>query len=128
MTISLYKIRTGTSTESSLDFIAAIFMGLLCYGCLFIDGIPALPKKIISFVSGFSYSLYVIHLPLCIFLTAAFGADQQNWGIKSFVMYLLILILVVGVSVLFWFCFESRYIQVRAIVRKKYLPQAAGLS
>ncbi len=128
LVICLYKIRTGTSTESSLDFITAIFMGLLCYGCLFADGIPAFPKKIISFISGFSYSLYVIHLPLCIFLTAALGADQQNWGIKSFLMYLLIIILVVGVSVLFWFCFESRYIQVRALVRKKYLPQTAGFS
>ncbi len=128
LVICLYKIRTGASTESRMDFVTAIFMGLLCYGCLFIDGIPSLPKKVISFVSGFSYSLYVIHLPLCIFLTAAFGADQQNWGIKSFVMYLLILILVVGVSVLFWFCFESRYIQVRALIRKKFLPRAAVLS
>ena len=126
--ICLYKIRTGTSTESSLDFIAAIFMGILCYGCLFMDGIPSFPRKIISFVSGFSYSLYVIHLPLCIFLTAAFGVDQQNWGTKSFMLYLFILILVTGVSVLFWYCFESRYISLRAVVRKKYFPQTVRLS
>jgi peptidoglycan/LPS O-acetylase OafA/YrhL len=124
----LYKIRTGTSTEDSLDFIAAFFMGILCYGCLYLDGIPLIPKKIISFVSGFSYSLYVIHLPLCIFLTAAFGVTQQGWGMKNFLMYLLILILVTGISFFFWFCFESRYIQVRTLVRKKYLPQTIGLS
>jgi peptidoglycan/LPS O-acetylase OafA/YrhL len=124
----LYKIRTGTSTEDSLDFIAAFFMAILCYGCLYLDGIPLIPKKIISFVSGFSYSLYVIHLPLCIFLTAAFGVTQQDWGMKNFLMYLLILILVTAVSVFFWFCFESRYIQLRTLVRKKYLPQTIGLS
>jgi peptidoglycan/LPS O-acetylase OafA/YrhL len=127
LVISLYKIRTGT-TETILDFIMAFFMGILVYGCLFMKGMPEFPAKIISFISGFSYSLYVIHLPLCIFLTAALGQTQQNLGIKSFLVYLLILILVAGISVLFWFCFESRYLQLRAIVRKKYLPQAAGLS
>ncbi|HSZ33537.1 MAG TPA: acyltransferase [Puia sp.] len=127
LVISLYKIRTGTSTETILDFIMAFFMGILVYGCLFMKEMPEFPAKIISFISGFSYSLYVIHLPLCIFLTAALGQTEQNWGIKSFMMYLLILILVLGVSVLFWFCFESRYVQVRALVRKKYLPQLAGL-
>jgi peptidoglycan/LPS O-acetylase OafA/YrhL len=120
--ICLFKIRTGVSMAISFDFLTGIITAIVCYGSLYADGIRAIPKKIISFLSGFSYSLYVIHLPLCIFLSSAILGVRQIWGFKGILVYLLLAMLVIGITILFWYCFESRYLELRARVRNRLFP------
>jgi peptidoglycan/LPS O-acetylase OafA/YrhL len=119
--IVFYKLRIGGNLDFKEDFLSALPIVVLCYWGIYADMKFELPKKVISFFSGMSYSLYVIHLPLCIFLCSAFNAIQKDWTLKNFGFYSLIVSMVMGFTVLFWFCFEFRYLQLRTYARHKLL-------
>jgi peptidoglycan/LPS O-acetylase OafA/YrhL len=114
-----YKIRMGGVLDFQKDFIAGLLMAVLLYCGLYSNIRFEMPKKIIAFLSGMSYSLYVIHLPLCIFLCSALNRVQADWSMKNFAIYILVTLLIFIISVLFWYLFESRYLQLRSYIKSK---------
>jgi peptidoglycan/LPS O-acetylase OafA/YrhL len=117
-----YKIRMGGVLDFKKDFIAALSTAILIYSGLYANIRFEIPRKIISFFSGMSYSLYIVHLPLCIFFCAALNKVQIGWSMPALGIYILVALVVFGISVLFWYLFESRYIQLRTYLKNKLMP------
>jgi peptidoglycan/LPS O-acetylase OafA/YrhL len=102
------------------DLVSALVTAVLCYVGLYSDIQSKMLSRIIRFFSGISYSLYVIHLPLCLLITSWLTGSGNNWGLSYFLLYLFIALVVLGLTVIFWYCFESRYIQVRTYIKKRF--------
>jgi peptidoglycan/LPS O-acetylase OafA/YrhL len=118
--ICLYKLRTGGRSDFMKDFISGIVTGIVCYTGLFSNIRSRIINRVASFFSGISYSLYVLHLPLCILITSCLAGFQRDWGLNNFILYIIIVFFVLGVTVGFWYLFESRYIQVRTYLKRKF--------
>ena len=71
------------------------------------------------FFSEISYSLYVIHLPLSLFLTAWIFTNPAAWSLHRFAVYSLLYLFVLGMTFVFWMAFESRYKDVRRVLKEK---------
>ena len=115
----MYKVRTGGPSDFSKDFTIGLLTAVLCYWGIYSGLKSGILKRIMAFFSGLSYSLYVIHLPLCIFLCSSFSIIQKDWGLKGIAEYLFIALLVFGIAMVFWYCFESRYLSFRAYLKSK---------
>ena len=115
----MYKVRTGGPSDFSKDFTIGLLTAVLCYWGIYSGLKNKILKRIMAFFSGLSYSLYVIHLPLCIFICSLFSIIQKDWGQKGIAEYISIALLVFGVTVVFWFYFESRYLTFRAYLKSK---------
>jgi len=117
--VCFYELRTNGQSNLAKDFLSGVATGILCYAGLFSNMRSVILSKVVSFFSGISYSLYVIHLPLCIFITSLLAGTRKNWGIAWFLLYLFIAAVVFGLAIIFWYFFESRYIQVRAYIKSR---------
>ena len=115
----MYKVRTGGPSDFSKDFTIGLLTAVLCYWGIYSGLKNKILKRIMAFFSGLSYSLYVIHLPLCIFLCSLFSIIQKDWGLKGIAEYLFIALLVFGMAIVFWYYFESRYLPFRAYLKSK---------
>ena len=128
LALYFYKLRTGGGLDWEKDLMSGVITAVLCYAGLFATIHNKMISKIISFFSGISYSLYIIHLPLCIFITSLVVGSQKDWGLKYLLLYFLIAVIILGVTVIFWYCFESRYIQVRTYFKKKFFSGAPAIN
>jgi peptidoglycan/LPS O-acetylase OafA/YrhL len=124
--ICLYKLRMSGSQDWAKDFVTGTVTSVLCYVGIYSTIRSRIVSKIISFFSGFSYSLYVIHLPLALFISSLLVGTQKDWGLSSFFLYLFIVVVILGLTILFWYCFESRYIRVRAYIKKRVFSKSAA--
>jgi peptidoglycan/LPS O-acetylase OafA/YrhL len=122
--LCFYKLRTGGETDWQKDFMSGIVTGILCYAGLFADIRSKAIHQFSSFFSSISYSLYVIHLPLCILAVSILGGSQGDWTSGSFFTYLFIAVVIFGVVVIFWYFFESRYRQVRTFIKKRFFSRS----
>jgi peptidoglycan/LPS O-acetylase OafA/YrhL len=68
----------------------------------------ALMERLAIFLSDISYTLYLIHLPITILITAGLVRHRLTWGLGSILIYSMLLILILGISYLFWYLFEKR--------------------
>ena len=118
--IYFYELRISGPLDWVKDILSGLITAVLCFVGLYSDMRSKLISRIVSFFSGMSYSLYVIHLPLALFLSSWLVGSQKNWGASYFFLYLFIMALVLGVTVVFWYCFESRYIQVRTYIKRRF--------
>ncbi len=123
----MYKVRTGGSSDFSKDFTIGLLTAVLCYWGIYSGIKNKIAKRLFAFFSGLSYSLYVIHLPLCIFLCSLFSIIQKDWGLKGGAEYLFIAMLVFGLAIIFWYFFESRYIPFRAYLKSKILGKKKNI-
>ena len=119
-----YVLRIGGSLGWLKDLVSALVTAVLCYVGLYSDIQSKIISRIIRFFSGISYSLYAIHLPLCLLITSWLTGSGNNWGLYYFLLYLFIALVVLGLTVIFWYCFESRYIQVRTYIKKRFFSRA----
>jgi peptidoglycan/LPS O-acetylase OafA/YrhL len=117
--IFFYLLRTTGSVNWGMEFVSGILTGILCYCGLYSSLRSVTGSRIISFFSGFSYSLYIIHLPICIFITSFLVGPLKDWSISSLLLYLFIVVIILGVTIIFWYLFESRYKQVRNYIKKR---------
>src|SRR5450755_1058996 len=115
-----YELRISGRLDWVKDIMSGLITVVLCYVGLYSGMRSKFLSRIVSFFSGMSYSLYVIHLPLALFLSSWLVGSQKNWGPSYFFLYLFMIAIVLGVTVVFWYCFESRYIQVRTYIKRRF--------
>jgi peptidoglycan/LPS O-acetylase OafA/YrhL len=88
-------------------------------------------KTTASFFSRISYTLYLFHLPLAVFLCASINNPWQKWPKTPVHVaeYLLLNIVVVAFAYIFYLLFESRTDGIRRALfsephRERHLPAA----
>lgn len=98
--------------------IALSFTMLLC--CNLSDARAPFPGAAKS-LSAFSYSLYLVHMPIAQALGAKIGYQAlPNGKVSSYLIYLLALITIASVAWLFGFLFESRTRALRAMAGRLF--------
>lgn len=115
--VLLYHTRDLGGDPFTTDCMLGLLTSAIVFCALnfrFPDGIL---KRTISFISEFSYSLYVIHLPLAIFLSSWLFREPKTWNSKFFAVYLAVIAGILAVTILCWFLFESRYKKLRAVIK-----------
>jgi peptidoglycan/LPS O-acetylase OafA/YrhL len=114
----LFLIRMGYVTGNGKDFILAGIAGVLVYGLINAKEIGSGIQPFVRFLSGISFSLYVIHFPVAAFLSSVIMHNPVNMSAGYFLLYILTLLAIVMVVSVFWYLFESRYVFVRTYVKK----------
>ena len=121
-----YELRISGRLDWVKDIMSGLITVVLCYVGLYSGMRSKFLSRIVSFFSGMSYSLYVIHLPLALFLSSWLVGSQKNWGPSYFFLYLFMIAIVLGVTVVFWYCFESRYIQARTYIKRRFFKSGTA--
>jgi peptidoglycan/LPS O-acetylase OafA/YrhL len=111
------------------DYILAAVFSCAMYGLLNVRNHLgyALYRRTSHFFSGISYSLYLSHLPLILFLNALIVGNGLRWqpDMRHICLALLISVAVVGYACAVWWIAESRTDHVRSYLRsvlKQLLP------
>lgn len=120
--IVLFLIRINLIPDSLKDLVLALVTGVMVYSAINAPEIPGGIQRFTKFFSGISYSLYIIHYPLAILLSACFIQKPSFFGAKEFLLYVLAFLIILTIVFVFWFLFESRYIQLRAYIKTRLLP------
>ncbi len=94
------------------EYIIGILTAVLLYGLVAQDwpSKPGLYRSVAAFFSKISYTLYLFHLPLAVFLC---GLTNSPWRpraktLANLSLFALTDLVVLAIVVLMWFCFESR--------------------
>lgn len=117
----LYYTRNSGGSEWSTDMLMGLFTSAIVYCTLNLKFPAGTGRKTITFFSEISYSLYVVHMPLAIFFSSWLIGSPGAWNNHSFALYLAVMSGILGITVLWWFLFESRYKQIRASVKANHL-------
>jgi peptidoglycan/LPS O-acetylase OafA/YrhL len=107
------------------DWVVALSFSILCMGMIAGGSccMDSRPARIISFISESSYSLYANHFPLLI-LSAALGLHQLRFvsETKRAQGYIVLGILIWGISIFMWYMFERNTDKVRNYILKAFSP------
>ena len=103
------------------DFALALVFSCAMYCILNVRDRPsyALYRCLSHFLSGISYSLYLAHLPVILFLNAYILGNSLRWqpDLRHILLSLLISIAIVGYASVVWWIAESHTEQVRDYLR-----------
>ena len=93
--------------------------------------LPNILYKIVSWISDISYSLYLFHFPILMFLASIFHTRTQlQPDVRGICIYAVELSLLLGLCAVAWWLFERRTNEVRAVVERifKRSTKIAGQS
>ena len=129
--LCMYKLRTLRWSELLSQYILAIATSLFVY--VLIQQSDRAPKSVYRSVANFlsliSYTLYIVHLPLAIFLASMVNSPWHQWEKtpQKFALYLLLDGVVLASATLLWRLFEANtdYIR-RWLFERAYDPVAAS--
>ncbi|MGC4081728.1 MAG: acyltransferase family protein [Vicinamibacterales bacterium] len=112
---------TGSMTLEAGDFLVGIAFAVALY-VLVQDRRPDTSSRyrvLATRTAAFSYTLYVVHMPMLMFLRAALN-DGPQWsaGVGTTAAAMLIFVVLVGYAWVIWYCCESRTAIVRAWVSR----------
>ena len=83
--------------------------------------VHSITERLAVGLSEMSYTLYLTHFPIVILMGALIFKEQQlNLSIYSISLYLLIIVALLVVSWIFWWCFESRTPAVRSAANRLF--------
>lgn len=106
--IVLFLIRIGFQpmlfNDWSLGFVTCLYVASVAS----VSEINSNISQIINFFSKLSYSLYVFHFPLILFLTASTGYYQQVFSGKLLLIYFIFIIAVFLIVYLLWYFIERK--------------------
>jgi peptidoglycan/LPS O-acetylase OafA/YrhL len=127
--ICLFASRTGRFGILGGDLLVGLAFSFFLFGVLQMDYLPRNPNyaRIAHFLSGFSYSLYLLHFPFLLFLRGCI-APTTRWqpDLEHLVYGSLIGILVLGYSWFVAFFTENRTHVVRKWMRKWFGRRELG--
>lgn len=109
----LVMIRSSKMPSVFNDFSLAVVMAFFIYFLLPLQG--NFIKKTALFISKISYTLYVVHFPLCLFLTSYFHRNIQAFTLTNFFVFLLFFGVVIAYSFVFWFLFERNTEKIKTL-------------
>ena len=111
------------------DFALAVAFSCAMYGMLNVRERTGyhLYQRASHFLSGISYSLYLSHLPVALFLNALIIGNGKRWQPDGYHIFLAVLIsvVIVGYACVVWWTAEARTDQVRNYlhsVQRRPLP------
>ncbi|MBC8052871.1 MAG: acyltransferase [Sphingobacteriaceae bacterium] len=77
-------------------------------------------KKFATYLSNLSYTLYLTHLPLCMFVTSWLSFQVMESNAKNFVIYIALCLFILLYSTLFWYLFERNTDKVKRWIFSLY--------
>lgn len=107
------------------DFLIAIAVFVFVYFSLNISSSqfsPFLGYRSISFASLVSYSLYLFHTPLLVFIASNyFVANSERWtpSLEAFLPSVVIVVTCLAYSVFMWWLFERNTKSIKAFIRAR---------
>jgi len=120
ISVLLFYTRDSGGSRFTTDFIMGLLTSAVVFCSLNFRFPGGILKKAVSFISEFSYSLYVIHMPLAIFLSSWLIREPLTWNYKLFAIYIAIITGILAITILCWFLFESRYKQLRTAIKSHH--------
>ena len=111
----------GQAVYAELQF--TIFLTIALFSLLFFFGtfekIPSIILKIFKFFAGYSYSLYLTHMPIVLYLYLANpGSDHSPE------MFWKAIIISNIVAIIFWWLFERHYVRLAKWAKVKFKKTA----
>lgn len=70
-------------------------------------------KRISDFTSKISYTLYLIHMPIAVFLSAWLIPQRMEWSLENLALYFALSAIILSISWVFWFLFERNTIKIK---------------
>lgn len=127
--VSISLERFGTLDRIIPPFFSNLVIGLSCAGMVYFSmscSPPPIMSSIAAFFSGFSYTLYLIHLPVLTLIICTFIPNNESRFMPTFHSAVFLLALM-GASYLFSFAFylvtEKHTFRIRAILSKIFSGQ-----
>jgi peptidoglycan/LPS O-acetylase OafA/YrhL len=103
--------------DFSLGFSACLFVFLLS---LYDIKTPFL-KRLATYLSNISYTLYVTHIPIAMLLCSMLSAHRQAWNYSNLAVFFILAVNLVLYSTLSWYLFERN-----TAVIKKWFKSVIG--
>jgi peptidoglycan/LPS O-acetylase OafA/YrhL len=120
ISVLLYYTRDSGGNPFAMDCMLGLLTSALVFCALNFRFPGGILKRTVSFISEFSYSLYVIHMPLAIFLSSWLIREPLTWNYKLFALYIAVIAGILAITILYWFLFESRYKQLRTAIKSHH--------
>lgn len=99
------------------DFSLGIVTALFIYALALSEMKNNQLQAVSVFLSKISYTLYAVHLPLAVFLSAWLFHERLEFSLTSIVFYALLLITLLIIIYLIWFLFERNTNSIRPKVK-----------
>lgn len=107
--------------SSVWDYVLAVVFSCTMYGLLNVQNRPGYSRyrQASHFLSGISYSLYLSHLPIILFLNAMIVGNGMRWqpNARHICLALLISVALVGYACVVWWVAEARTDYLRQCLR-----------
>ena len=98
------------------DYTLAIVVSLFIWANAFSVSTFSYFKKPIQTFSNISYSLYLIHIPICLFLSTMLGCINLKYSTKNITVWILIAIIILVIVYIIWYLFERNTSKIKKIL------------
>jgi peptidoglycan/LPS O-acetylase OafA/YrhL len=88
--------------DALLSLISGVFILLLSYKKMNQKAL----KNATNYVSNVSYTLYLTHIPMALFLCSAIAENRQDWNVKNLFIYAFLFLIILLYATLCWYLFE----------------------
>ncbi len=98
------------------DFSLSIIIALLIYTNAYAACFSSVLTKIVNWLSNISYSLYLVHMPICLFIATAFHKINLGFNNINLLYWLLIFSLILTIVTFLWYLFERNTNKIKKVV------------
>jgi peptidoglycan/LPS O-acetylase OafA/YrhL len=88
--------------DAILSIISGVFILLLSYKKM--DNYTL--KNSTNYLSNISYTLYLTHIPLALFMCSAISENRQDWNAQNLLIYTILFLIILLYATLCWYLFE----------------------
>jgi peptidoglycan/LPS O-acetylase OafA/YrhL len=101
--------------DAILSIISGVFILLLSYKKM--DNIAL--KNTTNYLSNISYTLYLTHIPIALFLCSVIANNRNDWNAQNLLIYAFLFLIILLYATLSWYLFERN----TALVKKWFFPK-----
>jgi peptidoglycan/LPS O-acetylase OafA/YrhL len=93
---------TAVFNDFSLGFSTCLFVFLLSLS----EIKNAFLKRLATYLSDISYTLYVTHIPIAMLLCSLIATHRHDWNYSNLIIFFLLALIIIWYSTLSWYLFE----------------------
>ena len=120
---TLTWIRLGIYPTLFNNYTLGITTSFLTLALLEYDMPSAWLRRTALFLSNISYTLYLVHMPLSVFLTSALTHQRQELNSSNFAIFLVLCLGILLFSFIFWTLFEKQTPLIRQWLKNRMTTQ-----
>jgi peptidoglycan/LPS O-acetylase OafA/YrhL len=116
--LMLFYIRLGILPSICNDFTLGVISGVFILLLSFIKMDKISLKKVTIYVSNLSYTLYLTHIPIALFLCSSLSNNRHNWRFQNLFGYTILFFMILLYATLCWYLFERNTDSIKKFIKK----------